>query len=66
MRAGQIATMQDACTYLQGEWGISYKNGKSLWWIFKKHHVKWKTGRRQQQKAKPEQQNALKKTSGVS
>lgn len=66
MRAGQIATMQDACTYLQREWGISYKNGKSLWWLFKKHHVKWKTGRRQHQKTQPEQQNAFKKTSAIS
>jgi transposase len=63
MRAGQIATMQDACQYLHREWGISYKNGKSLWWLFKKHRVKWKTGRRHHQKANVEQQNAFKKTS---
>jgi transposase len=65
MRAGQIATLQDACTYLQREWGIAYKNGKSLWWLFKKHRVKWKTGRRPHQKANLEQQKAFKKTSGV-
>ncbi len=45
MRAGHIVTMQDARDYLEREWGISYKNGKSLWWLFKKHRVKWKTGR---------------------
>lgn len=61
MRAGQIATMQDACLYLQREWGISYKNGKSLWWLFQKHRVKWKTGRRHHQKANLEQQNTFKK-----
>ncbi len=65
MRAGHIATMQDARDYLEREWGIRYKNGKSLWWLFKKHRVKWKTGRRRHQKAKAEQQTAFKKTSGT-
>jgi transposase len=65
MQAGHIATMQDARNYLEQEWGISYKNGKSLWWLFKKHRVKWKTGRRRHQKAKAEQQAAFKKTSAT-
>jgi transposase len=65
MRAGHIATMQDARDYLEREWGISYKNGKSLWWLFKKHRVKWKTGRRRHKKANAEQQAAFKKTSGA-
>ena len=60
MQAGHIATMQDARNYLEREWGISYKNGKSLWWLFKKHRVKWKTGRRRHQKANAEQQAAFK------
>ncbi len=63
MRAGHIATMQDARDYLEREWGIRYKNGKSLWWLFKKHRVKWKTGRRRHKKASAEQQAAFKKTS---
>lgn len=63
MRAGQIATMQDARNYLEREWGISYKNGKSLWWLFKKHRIKWKTGRRRHKKANTEHQAAFKKTS---
>jgi transposase len=63
MRAGRIATMQDARDYLEREWGIRYKNGKSLWWLFKKHRVKWKTGRRRHKKASAEQQAAFKKTS---
>ena len=63
MRAGHIATMQDARNYLEREWAISYKNGKSLWWLFKKHRVKWKTGRRRHKKANAEQQAAFKKTS---
>jgi transposase len=65
MRAGGIATMQDARTYLEREWAISYKNGKSLWWLFKKHRVKWKTGRRRHRKANAEQQAAFKKTSAT-
>jgi transposase len=62
MRAGHITTMQDARNYLEREWGISYKNGKSLWWLFKKHRVKWKTGRRRHKKANAEQQAVFKKT----
>jgi transposase len=65
MRAGHIVTMQDARNYLEREWGISYKNGKSLWWLFKKHRVKWKTGRRRHKKANAEQQAAFKKTLGA-
>ena len=65
MRAGRIATMQEARNYLQREWGIRYKNGKSLWWLFKKHRVKCKTGRRRHKKANAEQQDAFKKTSGT-
>ena len=65
MRAGHIVTMQDARNYLEREWGISYKNGKSLWWLFKKHRVKWKTGRRRHKKANAEHQAAFKKTSGA-
>jgi transposase len=63
MRKGEIATMQDARDYLEREWGIRYQNGKSLWWLFKKHRVKWKTGRRRHKKANAEQQAAFKKTS---
>ena len=65
MRAGHIATMQEARNYLEREWGIRYKNGKSLWWLFKKHRVKWKTGRRRHKKANAEQQAAFKKPSGT-
>ncbi|MFL5692994.1 MAG: winged helix-turn-helix domain-containing protein [Ktedonobacteraceae bacterium] len=65
MRAGGIATMQDARNYLEQEWGISYKNGKSLWWFFKKHRVKWKIGRRRHRKANAEHQTAFKKTSAT-
>jgi transposase len=65
MRKGDIATMEDARDYLEREWGIRYKNGKSLWWLFKKHRVKWKTGRRRHKKANAEHQAAFKKTSPI-
>jgi transposase len=65
MRAGHIAAMQEARNYLEGEGGISYKNGKQLGWLFKKHRVKCKTGRRRHQKANAQQQAAFKKTSGA-
>lgn len=65
MRAGRIATMQDARDYLERTWGIRYKNGKSLWWLFKKHRIKWKTGRRRHRKANAEQQAAFKKPLGA-
>ncbi len=65
MRAGHIATLEEARNYLEQQWGISYKNGKSLWWLFKKHRVKRKTGRRRHQKANAEQQVAFKKTSAA-
>lgn len=65
MRAGRIVTLQDARDYLQQEWDLSYKNGKSLWWLFKKQRVKWKTGRRRRKKVNAEQQAAFKKTLAV-
>jgi len=65
MRAGHIAPMEDARDYLEREWAIRSKNGKSLWWLFKKHRVKWKTGRRRHKKASAEQQAAFKKTSAA-
>ena len=65
MPVGRITTMQEARNYLEREWSISYKNGKSLWWLIKKHRVKWKTGRRRHQKANAEQQAAFKKPSAA-
>jgi hypothetical protein len=35
MRAGHIATMQDARNDLECEWAISYKNGKEHGWLFR-------------------------------
>ncbi len=65
MRAGHIATLEDARNYLEREWGIRYKNGKSLWWLFKKHRVKWKTGRRRHKKANAEHQAAFKTVGAI-
>ena len=63
MRKGDMATMEDARDYLEREWGIRSKHGKSLWWLFKKHRVTWKTGRRRHKKANAEHQAAFQKTS---
>jgi len=39
MRVGDIATFYDVRDYLEREWGIRYKNGKPVWWLFKQHRV---------------------------
>jgi transposase len=65
MRKGHIATMEEARDYLERAWGIQYKNGQSLWWLFKQHRVKWQTGRRRHKTANAEQQAAFKQTSGA-
>jgi transposase len=64
MRVGRIATLEDARTYLEKQWGIRYKSGKSVWDVFKRKRVKWKTGRRRHKQAHAGQQQAFKKTSG--
>lgn len=63
MQAGHIASLQDAQEYLEQHWGICYKTCKSLSTVFKRHQIKWKTGRRRHQKAKAQQQQTFKKTS---
>jgi len=65
MRAGRIATLEEARHYLERVWGIKYKSGKSVWWVFKRHRVKWKTGRRRHRQANQEQQATFKKTSAA-
>ena len=66
MSQGHIGTLEEARLYLQQEWHIDYKSVNALSWLFKRRKIKWKTGRRRHRKAKQEQQNAFKKTSGAS
>lgn len=61
MQIGHIASLRDTQEYLERHRGICYKTNKSLSAVFKRHQIKWKTGRRRHQKAKPEQQQAFKK-----
>lgn len=46
MAAGQIATLQDARTYLAQQHGIVYGSLNGVWQQLRKHGIKLKTGRR--------------------
>lgn len=46
MAAGQIATLQDAQTYLAEQHGIIYGSLNGVWQQLRKHGIKLKTGRR--------------------
>ena len=51
MRAGRIATLEDARTCLRERWGIEYASLNGVWWQLRKHGIKLKTGRRRHRKA---------------
>jgi transposase len=60
MRAGRVARLREAQAFLRDRHGIAYSlNGVSL--LFKRHHVKRKTGRRRHRKADAAAQAAFKK-----
>lgn len=61
MHAGQIATLEDARSFLQQQFGIVYQgvSGLSRW--CKRHRVKRKTGRRRHAQASEQAQGAFKK-----
>ena len=61
MQAGQIATLEEARSFLQQQFGIVYQgvSGLSRW--CKRHRVKLKTGRRRHAHASEEAQSAFKK-----
>jgi transposase len=60
MRAGAIATLADARAYLAERWGIAYGSLNGVWWQFRKHGIKLKTGRRRHRKADPVARDAFK------
>jgi transposase len=64
MQAGHISTLQEARQYLQSQWHIDYRSLNGVWWQLRRHQAKLKTGRRQHRRAKAEQQEQFKKTSG--
>jgi transposase len=53
MAAGQIATLAEARAYLAARWGVAYGSVNGVWWQFRKHGIKLKTGRRRHRKADP-------------
>lgn len=60
LRAGAIATLADARAYLAERWGIAYGSLNGVWWQFRKHGIKLKTGRRRHRKADPAAQDGFK------
>ena len=60
MRAGAIATLEDARRYLRARWGVEYASLNGVWWQLRKHRIKLKTGRRRHRKADPAAQEAFK------
>jgi transposase len=62
MKAGAIATLKDARSYLSREWGIVYPSLNGVWLQLRKRRAKLKTGRRRHRKADIEAQEAFKKT----
>lgn len=61
LRAGRMGSLEAARRYLQERWGITYQSVNGIWWQFKKHRVKLKTGRRRHRRADPAAQEAFKK-----
>ncbi len=51
MAAGQIATLQDAQTYLAAQHGIVYGSLNGVWAPLRKHRITLKTGRRRHEYA---------------
>ena len=61
MKAGEIARLKDAQTFLQEEFGIEYESESGISRLFKRRGVKLKTGRPRHRDADPEAQTAFKK-----
>lgn len=59
MRAGRIATLEDARRYLAERWGIAYSSLNGVWWQLRKHRIALKTGRRRHRKADQHAQEAF-------
>jgi transposase len=66
MKAGKIATLKDAQSYLSRDWKIVYRSLNGVWLQLHKRRAKPKTGRRRHRRANAERQEAFKKTSVTS
>ena len=60
MRAGAVATLEDARRYLRERWGVEYASLNGVWWQLRKHRIKLKTGRRRHRRADAAAQEAFK------
>ena len=61
MKAGKIARLKDAQTFLQEEFGVEYESESGISRLFKRRGTKLKTGRPRHRDADPEAQAAFKK-----
>ena len=63
MEAGRMRTLEQVRRYLAQEWDVHYASSGSVSDLFRRHKVKWKTGRRRHRKADAAAQAAFKQTS---
>ncbi|MDP6550541.1 MAG: winged helix-turn-helix domain-containing protein, partial [Dehalococcoidia bacterium] len=63
MEAGRMRTLEQVRRYLAQEWDVHYASSASVSGLFRRHKVKWKTGRRRHRKADAAAQAAFKQTS---
>ena len=63
LEAGRIRTLEQARHYLWEKWGIEYKSVGGVSGLFRRHGIKWKTGRRHHRKTDAAAQAAFKQTS---
>lgn len=66
MRAGRVATLEDARHYLAQTWGITYGSVSGVWWQLRRRKAKPKTGRRRHRQVDQDQQAAFKKGGSAS
>lgn len=61
MRAGRVATLEEARQYLAERWDIGYGSINGVWWQLRKRGARPKTGRRRHAKADPVAQEAFRR-----
>ncbi len=65
LEAGRIGGQEEARRYLAETWGVVYESIHGISYQFKRHKVKWKTGRRRHVKADAAAQAAFKQSSPI-
>lgn len=61
MRAGRVATLEDARRYLAERWDIDYGSVNGVWWQLQQRGARPKTGRRRHAKSSPAAQEAFRR-----